>query len=194
MMSNSELDISVQLGDIDIDVINREKVISELDHVVAKLPNGKKHNTGIYVQSVPIDYPSGLASFDHKSEPLKVHKIDILNFSVLGNFMQNDHLEKLANIPPDWQLLKNQEFVETAPHIRNWFWLIKDKDIDNVGKLAMFLGLIRPGKEHLRNLQWDQIEKTIWDQNEDDVYVFKKSHAYGYALTIIAFMNLKSGL
>lgn len=192
-MLNLKSNNHIELGDIDIDVVNREKVLMEIEYINAKLPNGSKHNTGIYVQNLPIEYPSGYASFDHKNPPPDTHKIDILNFSILENFLQNDHLEKLANIPPNWELLKDKDFVESAPHIKNWYWLIKDKDVNSVERLAMFLGLIRPGKEHLRKLSWENIEDQIWVESPDDTYFFKKSHAYGYALTIVAWMNLKSG-
>jgi hypothetical protein len=184
----------ILIGDVDIDVYDRTKVLLELKHIPAtRFENKKKlkHNTGIYVQDVPIDYETGNASFDHKSN-VNATKIDIINFSALGSFVSNDQITKLINIEPDWNLLKNKEFVESTTHIHKWYDLIKRKNVNSVNKLAMFLGIIRPGKEKLRNMSWEQIEKDVW-KNHGDGYIFKKSHAYGYALTIVAIMNIKSG-
>jgi hypothetical protein len=184
----------ILIGDVDIDVVDRNKVLSELKHIPAtRFENEKKlkHNTGIYVQDVPIDFETGNASFDHKTNE-DATKIDIINFSVLGVFVSNDQIEKLINIEPDWSLLKDREFVENTTHIHKWFDLVKKKNINSVDKLAMFLGIIRPGKEKLRHKSWEEIEKDVW-VNHHDGYFFKKSHAYGYALTIVALMNIKSG-
>lgn len=184
----------ILIGDVDIDVVDRNKVLLELKHVPAtRIEKNQhiKHNTGIYVQNVPINYLTGNASFDHK-ENEHVTKIDIINFSVLGSFVSNEQIETLINIEPDWSLLKDKTFVENTTHIHKWYDMIKKKNIDSVDKLAMFLAIIRPGKEKLRNKTWEEIEKEVWI-NRHDGYFFKKSHAYGYALTIVALMNIKSG-
>jgi hypothetical protein len=186
----------VLIGDVDIDVSNRDIIIEELDHITVamKTHDGfKKHNTGIYVQDVPFDPHTGLALFDHKDKNYKdISKIDILNFNVLKNFISSDQLATLINMEPDWTLLNDRDFVERTTHIHKWFELIQKKKIDSVDKLAMFLGIIRPGKESLRYKPWNEIEESVW-QYADSGYVFKKSHAYGYALTIVALMNLESG-
>jgi len=39
--------------DIDIDFADRTAILSKLQHHVAALETGKKHNTGIYVTPVP---------------------------------------------------------------------------------------------------------------------------------------------
>ena len=41
------------MPDIDIDFADREKILSMLDHRIAKLDTNKKHNTGIYVTEIP---------------------------------------------------------------------------------------------------------------------------------------------
>lgn len=178
----SETEYQIHLGDIDIDVADRDVILRELPHTCVNL-KGKKHNTSICVHDIPFDPETGL------SEP--EYKIDIINYGVLKKFLSNDQLTKLIELEPDWELLKDREFVEQTTHIHRWYDLIKTKNINSVDRMAMFLGIIRPGKEHLKNSNWDRIEKEVWLPTEK--YNFKKSHAYGYALTIVALMNLYSG-
>ena len=184
--------IQVSCGDVDIDVFNRDDVLSLIRHIPAmKLsPKKSKHATGIYIQNIPVDYETGWAYEDYNTEPAQ--KLDLLNFSVLDKFLSNDQISHLINIDPDWSLLTKKEFVEKTTHIHNWFELISSKKIDSVEKLAMFLGIIRPGKDYLKNQPWSVIEKEVWKEPKDG-YFFKKSHAFGYALTIVALMNLESG-
>jgi hypothetical protein len=54
----------------------------------------------------------------------------------------------------------------------------------------MLLALIRPGKRHLANLSWPEIEREIWVKPADGNYQFKKSHSLGYAMAIIVQLNL----
>lgn len=181
--------MKIEIGDIDIDVVNRDEILEDLPHVkVSRIENGeiKKHNTGIYVQNVSFDPLTMLSEDDYKSE--KYTKIDLIHFNVLSRFYSNDQIYKLLEIEPNWDLLKDREFVENCIHIHKWYDLIKKMNIDSVDKLAMFLGIIRPGKEYLRNETWPNIEKNVWTE-EKDGYFFKKSHAYGYALTIVLYMN-----
>lgn len=185
--------MQLSLGDVDIDVQNRIKVLDTINTIPAAIHSDggvRKHPTGVYVQDVPIDPMTGYSLFDHKHDN-GYQKIDFLNFGALDNFITNDQLSNLVNIEPDWKLLKDPEIVASLPHVHKWFELMKSFDIDSIDKLAMFLGLIRPGKEHLRKATWDKIKKEIWI--ETDKYNFKKSHAYGYALTIVAILNIKSG-
>jgi hypothetical protein len=53
----------------------------------------------------------------------------------------------------------------------------------------MALAVIRPGKSHLKNKSWPEIEKEVWEPNPDG-YTFKRSHAHAYSLTIVVQMNL----
>ena len=183
--------MKVELGDVDIDVPDREKVLNLIDHIVAmRIDKGKKvkHNTGVYVQNIEQDIETGLSLIDHENEIAQ--KVDILNFSPLERFRSNEQLQHLISIEPDWGLLKNKEFVQKTTHIHKWFDMISKMNIDSVEKLAMFLAIIRPSKEYLRNKSWDYIEKNVW-KDEGKGYTFKKSHAFGYALTIVAYMNLR---
>lgn len=185
------------IGDIDLDVINRDDILSNLPHVVAarKTKDGVlvKHNTGIYPIDLPADSKTRLCLFDYKSEEIKNYpKIDFIHYSAINVFLSNKHITHLLNIEPNWSLLLNKEFVEELTQIHNHYDLLSKMNVDSVDKLAMFLGIIRPGKEYLRYKNWNFIEKNVW-KDENNGYSFKKSHAYGYALTIVALMNLKSG-
>lgn len=180
------------LGDVDIDVPNRDKILEIIEYTPAmRIENGvkKKHNTGIYVQDVDVDYETGFAkdTFDDSN----FQKIDIINFSPLERFRSNQQIEQLIDINPNWDLLKNRNFVENTTHIHKWFDTISRKNIDSIEKLAMFLAIIRPSKEYLRNKSWDYIKKNVW-KDEGKGYHFKKSHAFGYALTIVAYMNVSN--
>ena len=36
---------------------------------------------------------------------------------------------------------------------------------------------------------WEEIQEQVWTKPDDDVYFFKKSHAYSYAMAIIVQLN-----
>ena len=52
--------------DIDIDFADRTAILSKLQHHVAALETGKKHNTGIYVTPVPHNPTDNIATIDYK--------------------------------------------------------------------------------------------------------------------------------
>ena len=41
------------MPDIDIDFADRNIILNKIQHRVAKLETGKKHNTGVYVTEIP---------------------------------------------------------------------------------------------------------------------------------------------
>ena len=41
------------MPDIDIDFADRSVILDKLEHRIAKLDTGKKHNTGVYVTECP---------------------------------------------------------------------------------------------------------------------------------------------
>lgn len=181
--------------DIDLDVGDRQKVLAVLQHTPASiLKDGKliKHNTGIYVNPVPIDPISGLCSLDYKTaEEYGYIKLDFLNVNVYQQVRDNEHLSKLLLTPPDWNRLNDRKFVEQLIHIGSYYDLLQrmPEPVNSIPRMAMFLALIRPGKKHLIGKPWVEIAKTIWDKT-DDGYSFKKSHSIGYSHLVVVHMNL----
>lgn len=180
--------------DIDIDFGDRQKVLDLIQHIPASIRKNnevKKHQTGIYVTSVPYDPVNDLCSLDYEeAEDRNYLKLDFLNVHVYNQIKDEKHLAELM-CDPDWTKLNNQTFVEQLIHLGNHYNSLKKmpEPVNSIPRLAMFLAAIRPGKKHLIGLPWQQISKTIWDKDEDS-YSFKKSHAVAYAHLVVIHMNL----
>ena len=71
--------------DIDIDVVDRDKVLEYFDHVNASKITGdkiEKHNTGIYITDI-LTTAGNLATIDYKeAEQRGYFKLDILNVNL----------------------------------------------------------------------------------------------------------------
>lgn len=180
--------------DVDIDVLDRDAALAGLKYRVARINRDDtytKHNTGVYFQDIPYDPMTGLTTIDYKrAEELGYMKIDFLNNSVYKGVKDEDHLNRLLEADPVWSLLDEKEVVEKLFHINQHADLVARLKPRSVKQLAMLLAIIRPGKAHLQNRTWPEIEKEVWTRPSDDSYFFKKSHAHGYALAIVVQMNL----
>ncbi|VVC05087.1 Uncharacterised protein [uncultured archaeon] len=179
--------------DIDLDFGNRNEILGLIPHVDASLENGKKHLSGVYVTPMPKNPITERAAFNYKeAEKLGYFKIDFLNNSVYQKFSSQEQLDEMLQKNPPWEKLHEKEFVQQLTHIGSYYDLIQSlpEPINSIEKLAMFLAIIRPGKKHLQGLSWSEVEKTVWDIEENKGYIFKKSHAFSYALVIVAEMNL----
>ena len=180
--------------DVDIDLLDRDVLLEKLPHIVARIDREDgyvKHNTGVYFQPIPYDPVTNLATIDHKdAEELGYFKIDFLNNSVYKGVRDEEHLTELANAGPEWSLLDHAEVVENLFHIGNYAKLVNDMKPRSVSQLAMLLAVIRPGKAHLQNKSWDEVEKDVWVKPTDGSYYFKKSHAVSYSLAIVLQLNL----
>jgi hypothetical protein len=175
-------------ADIDLDFGNRNQILELIDYTPATLEDGTRHLTGIYITAIPQNPISGFASIDYiKAEELGYFKLDILNQSVYKLIKSPSHLEELLTREVNWSRLKDDKFVKNLIHIGNYSDTIKrlPEPIDSIEKLAMFLSIIRPGKKHLQGLPWNIIEKTVWDGDNSDGYVFKRSHALSYSYLVI---------
>jgi DNA polymerase III alpha subunit len=181
------------MPDIDIDFADRTQALNVLKHIDARLDTDKKHNTGIYVQSVPFNPITNLSTIDYKTaEDRGYFKIDFLNVSVYEGVRNKEHLARLLNQEPLWDLLEQKEFCDMIFHVNGYHNLIADLKPRTIEELAMFLALLRPGKKHLipicKEKGFQAIEHEIWTKTEE--YSFKKSHSIGYAHAIVVQMNL----
>ena len=180
--------------DVDIDVFNRDVLLKNLRHIDARIDRDDgyvKHNTGVYFQRIPYDPVTGMATIDHKdAEELGYFKIDFLNNTVYKGVRNEEHLKQLVNTEPQWELLEHPDIVEKLVHIHNYPELVGRLKPKSLQQLAMILGIIRPGKAHLRDKEWNEIEKDVWVKPTDDSYYFKKSHAHAFALSIMVQLNL----
>jgi len=182
-------------SDIDIDFGNRDKILEHIKYIPAamrKVTPIRKHNTGVYVTNIPYDAINDMANIDYtEAEERGYMKLDLLNVHVYDQVKNEEHLVELMT-EPNWDLLKNSEFVGQLIHLSNHYNNIQKmpEPIDSIPRLAMFLAIIRPGKKHLIGEKWTEIAKTVWDKPNDGSYAFKRSHACAYAQLVVVNMNL----
>lgn len=182
-------------SDIDIDLGDRDKLLSLISHTKAAIRKDevKKHNTGVYVTDIPYDPINDLASVDYEeAEERGYLKLDLLNVHVYNNVQDEKHLIELMG-EPDWNMLNNPAIVEKLIHLGNHYNTLRKmpEPVNSIPRLAMFLAVIRPGKKHLIGKSWNEVTKTIWDR-EEGTYTFKKSHAVAYAHLVVVHMNIIS--
>lgn len=188
------------LPDLDIDMgqTTRDAILNKLHHIPASKINDKginPHGVGIYFCNIPYDRLTGLASIDYKhaEEDLGYIKLDFLHNTVYDKFTSRQQILNIINNEPNWNLLYKKEIVEQLPHINNYFTLLNQlPKINSIEKLAMFIAIIRPAKKYLideviKN-DWESINDRIW-LKEDSGYMYKKSHAIAYALSIIVALG-----
>lgn len=180
------------MPDIDIDFADREQVLEIIKCIPASLENGKKHNTGVYVQDIPTNPLTGVSSINYKeAEDRGYMKIDFLNVSMYNGIRDEEHLIQLMNEEPIWNLLTEKEIVDQLAHINGHSSILKTFAPDSVEKLAAVIAMMRPAKRYLLTFQnWDDILKEVWEKPSGDEYYFKKSHATAYAVAIIVQLNL----
>lgn len=188
--------------DIDIDLADRERLLSLVKHIPAMMEKDKKHlkhNVGVYFHHVPKNPETDLCSITYKeAEDRGFFKIDLLNVHLYKKIKSDDHLNKLLNEEPQWELLQYRDFVEGEPiwHLEKHFSVLSQMKPKSIVQLAMILGMIRPAKRHLLGKSWKEIEKEIWIKPDDRIdekirnSFFKKPHAIAYAHLIVVQMNL----
>ena len=177
--------------DVDLDFADRTLILDQIPHTVAKLPSGKKHNTGVYFHRMPSDPATGLATLEHKTaEELGFFKIDCLNVGLYRGVKDERHLIDLMNREPTWALLEHQEFTDQLFHANGHHELLAKLKPQSIDDLAAVLAIIRPSKRHLADKDWDTIRSQVWVRPENDEYFFKRSHAIAYATAVVVQMNL----
>jgi hypothetical protein len=179
------------MPDIDIDFADREIVLSMIQHHVAKLENGKKHNTGVYVTPIPHNPVDNISTIDYKTaEDRHYFKLDFLNVSIYKDVRNEQHMKDLVSKEPMWDLLQYDEFTDQLFHVSGHGNLLKKLKPDSIEKLAACLAIIRPAKRHLADSSWDDIFNEVWTKPTDGQYYFKKAHAFSYAMAVVVHMNL----
>ena len=179
------------MPDIDIDFGNRDVILSQLKHRVAKLPTGKKHNTGVYATEIPHNPIDNLSTIEHKEADERGYfKLDFLNVSIYKDVRDEAHLTELMEREPLWELLEHEDFSENVFHLSGHSSLLKQLKPQSVEQLAATLAIIRPAKRHLSTNSWETIMKEVWTKPTDGAYYFKKAHAVSYAMACVVHMNL----
>jgi DNA polymerase III alpha subunit len=180
------------MPDIDIDFADRDVVLSMIQHRVAKLDSGKKHNTGVYVTEVPHNPVDNLSTIDYKTaEERGYFKLDFLNVSIYKDVRNEEHLQQLMDQEPLWELLEHSEFCSQVFHLSGNEELVKQLAPKSIEQLAATLAIIRPSKRYLaKDVDWDRINREVWEVPEDGGYYFKKAHAISYAMACAVHMNL----
>lgn len=179
------------MPDIDIDFKSRSDILNILPHRIAKLPNGKNHNTGIYATEIPYNPINNQATIDHKTaEERGYFKLDFLNVSIYKDVQDEAHLQELMEREPIWELLKYDEFVNQLFHLNGHGTVTRQHCPTSVEQLAAVLAMLRPAKRHLIGSTWEKILKEVWTKPTNGEYYFKRSHAVSYAMAVIVHMNL----
>ena len=179
------------MPDIDIDFADRDIVLSKIQHRVALLNSGKKHNTGVYTTEIPHNPVDNLSTIEHKTaEERGYFKLDFLNVSIYKDVKDDKHLTQLMETEPLWELLQHEEFVDQLFHLNGHTSILKQTCPTSVEQLAAVLAMIRPAKRDLIGKTWTEILKEVWTKPENDEYYFKKAHAISYAMAVVVHMNL----
>ena len=133
--------------DVDIDLPDRKDILNVLECVPASvLNNGKytKHNTGVYFQNIPKFPLEGYSTIDHKqAEQDGWFKLDVLNNHVYKEIENEQHLDKLIETEPMWELFQHKEIVDQLFHINKHFDIIQQHLPNSIEQLAMILAMIR---------------------------------------------------
>ena len=181
----------MKLPDIDIDLKNRDSILKLLKHIPASINDNKKHNTGVYFNSIPVNPLTSNSTINYKeAEERGYFKLDLLNVNLYSDINDEKHLDMLMNKEPMWELLDHKEFVEKLFHIHEHFKIVSTLKPKKIEQLASVLAIIRPSKRYLLNESWDKINEEVWITPADGSYYFKKSHAIAYAIAIVVQMNL----
>jgi|TARA_B100001094_G_scaffold45669_2_gene40643 DNA polymerase III alpha subunit len=182
------------MPDIDIDFKDREKALALFKHVRAsRIDDGEltKHNTGVYMHEVPTDPSKYICSIEHKeAEEQGLFKIDFLNVSLYNDIKNEEHLVKLTEKEPLWELLTEPDFSNKLFHVGEHSGVLKTMKPQTVEQLAAVLAMIRPAKRHLIGQPWDTVMSQVWTKPTNGEYYFKKSHATAYAVAVVVNMNL----
>jgi hypothetical protein len=180
-------------ADIDIDFGNRDALLEHLVHIKASIIQKgdlARHVSGVYLQDIPIDPATELASLDYeRAQALGYFKLDLLHVSLYERVRDEAHLNRLCTTEPLWCMLQDEAIVKNLFHLRDQFRIVQQLQPETIDDLAVVLAIKLPAKRYLLNCSPEQIKKEIW-LPVDGQFVMKKSHAYAYAQVVIVNMNL----
>lgn len=179
-------------ADIDIDLGDRSKALEIIKCIPASQKDGTRHASGVYVTDIPFDAVSNQAAIDYQeADDRGYFKIDLLNVSVYQQIKDAAHYGNMLTAQPPWQRLwTDPEWSRQIVHIGNYTDLLLNMRPDSIVRMAAFISIIRPGKAHLQNRPWAEVFASVWDGDNSRGFVFKKSHAVGYAHLVMLHMNL----
>lgn len=179
-------------ADIDIDVPNRDAVLQLIEHVPARLSNGRRHNSGIYITEIPRDPVNNCAAIDYETaEQRGYFKIDLLNMTVYQLIKSPDHYQQMLAATPPWsRLWTDPTWASQLVHVGKYTDLLASMQPDSIARMAAFVSVIRPGKAHLQGRPWAEVFASVWDGDSSRGFVFKKSHAVSYSMLVALHMNL----
>jgi len=182
------------MPDIDIDFADRDLALSRIKHIRASRLDRNDivpHNTGIYLQSIPVNPLANLSTIDYKTaEDRGYFKLDFLNVSIYKNVRDEEHLKTLMETEPLWDLLEQDDFSSLLFHINGHGSILRQMRPTSILQLAAVLAMIRPAKRHLIGENWTTVMEMIWTKPTDGEYYFKKAHAVAYAMAVVVQMNL----
>ncbi len=186
--------------DIDIDFKTEFDPLSLFEAVRAsRVQSGKlaKHPCGIYFQNIAVDPQTKLSAIPFKeAEDLGYFKIDFLHLSILDHFDSKEQIRQLSRLPPDWDMLQDEEVVEKLFQLhRHHATLVKVKP-QSVQELADVIALIRPGKKKLLDAyikDKEAVRPHLYTKPDDGQMYYKKPHAVAYAITIVLQLHLIKG-
>jgi hypothetical protein len=181
--------------DVDIDVFNRDEILSGLDCVFGRIDRNEgkfdKHPTGVYFQNIPRDPSTNISSIDYKDAgELGYFKVDFLNVNFYEGIKNEEHLLDLLKREPPWEFFEFPEITDQLFHLNGYSELLIRYKPRSVEDLAMILAIIRPSKAYLQKENWERIRKEVWVKNSADSYQFKRGHGLAYALAILVNLNL----
>ena len=184
-------------ADIDIDLANRDQLLSLIDVIPARqLHQGqvRRHNSGVYPTTIPYDPVNDCAAIDYEeAEQRGYFKIDLLNMSVYQLVKSPEHYTELLAREPNWsRLWTDPEWAKQLVHVGNYTDLLQTMKPDSITRMAAFIAIIRPGKAHLQNKPWPEVFATVWDGDNSKGFTFKKAHSISYSVLVALHMNLLS--
>jgi len=182
-------------ADIDIDFADRETVLKLIQHIPARQSINeqvRRHNSGVYVTDIPFDPVNQCAAINYEeAEQRGYFKIDFLNMSVYQLVKNPEHYDQMIKTTPTWtRLWTDNAWASRLVHVGNYTELLKSMQPDSITRMAAFISIIRPGKAHLQNKDWNTVFADVWNGDDSRGYTFKKSHAISYAVLVALHMNL----